>query len=110
MYCCASYYLNWQFRHVASGVNYTINNVVCNVICENDSDTMYYKSERISSGSSSGSSSSSQYEYFECIDLVTTQKKYRLFEWMKSSSKKNSGKRVQQVYPGWAILQDDVIT
>jgi hypothetical protein len=108
IYGCASYYLNWQFRHVASGVIYTIKNVVRNVNCENDSDTMYYKSERISSGSRS-SSSSSQYEYFKCIDLMTTQKKYRLYEWMKSSCKKNSGKRVKQVYPGWAILQDDDI-
>jgi hypothetical protein len=87
IYGCASYYLNWQFRHVASGVIYTIKNVVRNVNCENDSDTMYYK----------------------CIDLMTTQKKYRLYEWMKSSCKKNSGKRVKQVYSGWAILQDDDI-
>ena len=71
---------------------------------ENDSDTMYYKCERISS-----SSSSSQYEYIKCIDLMTTQKKYRIYEWIKSYTKKKSGKRVKQVYPGWAILNDDDI-
>jgi hypothetical protein len=42
---------------------------------------------------------------------MTTQKKYRLYEWIKSSPKKkeNHGRRVKQVYPGWAILQEDGI-
>jgi hypothetical protein len=106
IYGCASYYLNWQFKHVASGLHYRVKYVVCNINGENDSDTMYFKSERISSGSNS---SSCQYEYFKCIDLMTTQKKYRLYEWVKSCRKQKSCKRVKQVYPGWAILKDDDI-
>ena len=36
------------------------------------------------------------YEYSE---------KNRLFEWVKSSThRRRNGKRVRQVYPGWAIL------
>ena len=70
-----------------------------------DSDDMYYKCARVSSGSSSDSSC----DYFKCIDLRTTQKKFRLFEWMKQPKKKKrkDGQRVRQIYPGWAILNDD---
>ena len=103
IYGCASYYLKWQFRHVSSRVDYRIEYVVRNV--HGDSDAMYYKCARISGSSSSDSI----YEYFKCVDLMTTQKKYRLFEWMKSSKpkKRNDSQRVKQVYPGWAILDDD---
>jgi hypothetical protein len=103
IYGCASYYLKWQFKHVSSRVDYRIEYVVRNV--HGDSDDMYYKCARISGSSSSDSS----YEYFKCVDLMTTQKKYRQFEWMKSSrpKKRNDSQRVKQVYPGWAILDDD---
>ena len=68
IYGCASYYLKWQFRHVSSRVDYRIEYVVRNV--HGDSDAMYYKCARISGNSSSDSI----YEYFKCVDLMTTQK------------------------------------
>ena len=43
IYGCASYYLNWHFKHVLTNVDYCIVNVVRNCEVENDSDVLYYK-------------------------------------------------------------------
>jgi hypothetical protein len=107
IYGCASHYLNWQFRNVVSCVDYRIMYVVRNILDENDSDALYFKCSRIGSLSSTDS----QYVYVKCIDLMTTQKKNRVYEWMKSSSsnrsKKYVRKRVKQCWPGWAIVNEE---
>jgi hypothetical protein len=68
---------------------------------------MYYKCGRLSSGSCANS-----YEYIKCIELMNTQKKRRVYEWIRRSvprhskpfTTKNKGK---QKWPGWAMIDEE---
>ena len=97
IYGCASYYLNWHFKHVSTNVDYCIVHVVRNCEDENDSDILYFKCRELGSAD--------EYDYIKCVDLMSTQKKNRRYEWLKKSPKvtrKRQSKKQQ--WPGWAIV------
>ena len=89
IYGCASYYLNWHFKHVLTNVDYCIVNVVRNCEVENDSDVLYYKCRELGSAD--------EYDYIKCVDMMSTQKKNRIYEWLKKSPKNNRKRQ-------WAIV------
>ena len=107
LYGCASYYIGWNFRNVATKVDYRIQYVVSNVHTDNSGSDFYFKCSRIGSCSSSDSS----FEYVKCVELMTTQRKHRLYEWINrsSSSRKYTRKKLKQRWPGWAIVDDGTI-
>ena len=104
IYGCASYYLNWQFKNIVTNTECRIDYVVKNSYVENDTGEFYYTCSRLGSCSSS-------YDYIKCIELMNTQKKKRVYEWIKRSSprssKPSSKKKGKQQWPGWAMLDED---
>jgi hypothetical protein len=105
IYGCASYYLKWQFKNVVKNIEYCIDNVVQNCGAENDSGEFYYKCSRLGSGSSADC-----VVYIKCVELMNTQKKRRVYEWIRRSaprSKPSTKKKGKQQWPGWAMIDED---
>ena len=72
-------------------------NVVRNCEDENDSDILYYKCRELGSAD--------EYDYIKCVDMMSTQKKNRIYEWLKKSPKKSRKRQSKkQQWPGWAIV------
>ena len=92
LYSCASYYLNWHFKRVLTNVDYCIVNIVRNCEDENDSDILYYKCRELGSAD--------EYDYVKCVDMMCTQKKNRIYEWLKQVLR--IGPSNKQQWPGWA--------
>jgi hypothetical protein len=77
--------------------------------CRNDSGEFYYKCSRLDSGSSADC-----FVYIKCVELMNTQKKRRVYEWIRRSaprrSKPSTKKKGKQQWPGWAMIDEDGYT
>lgn len=104
IYGCASHYIKWKFKNVVRNIEYRIDLVVKNVAAENDNGDLYYKCCRLGSCSSANS-----YDYIKCVELMNTQKKRRIYEWIRRSLPrgKRATNRSKQQWPGWAMIDED---